>query len=276
MEIDTIGTITSQKLLKVLFDPGSTKTVISQKALPEVTVPTKLVNTKNVTTLAGTMKTNEMVHLHSIKFPKFDKKRRFKEQKALVFDQKCRYDIILGSDFLTKIGIGILYSTGTMEWLENFPPMREAHKLNNTEYLAMADVYIMQIEEEELGDDWLNIYATNEILDVKYGKVDINEVVKNQTHPNHEQRNHLRNLFETHKTLFDGTLGVYPHKKFHIEVEKYARPHSRPYAVPHVHLDTLKKNYIVYLNWEFQNPKAQVNGLCPHLPPKKRMEEYAG
>jgi hypothetical protein len=75
MEIDTIGTITSQKLLKVLFDPGSTKTVISQKALPEVTVPTKLVNTKNVTTLAGTMKTNEMVHLHSIKFPKFDKNR---------------------------------------------------------------------------------------------------------------------------------------------------------------------------------------------------------
>ena len=80
-----------------------------------------------------------MVHLRNLKLPEFDKNRRIDEQKALVFDQKCRYDIILGSDFLTKLGIDILYSTVTMEWFETVLPMREPHKVNNTEYLAMAD-----------------------------------------------------------------------------------------------------------------------------------------
>ena len=68
----------------------------------------------------------------------------------LIFDQKHQYDIILGSDFLTKSGINIIYSTSTMEWFDNVLPMREAHKIDNTKYLAMADV--LQTEKEELGE----------------------------------------------------------------------------------------------------------------------------
>ncbi|KAL7548019.1 hypothetical protein ACHAWF_011298 [Thalassiosira exigua] len=34
--------------------------------------------------------------------------------------------------------------------------------------------------------------------------------------------------------MFDGTLRVYPHKKFHID-------YSRPYDVPRIHLQTFKK-----------------------------------
>ena len=42
--------------------------------------------------------------------------------------------------------------------------------------------------------------------------------------------------------MFDGTLGVYPHKKFHIEIDPNAKPvYSRPYKVPHIHLVTFKK-----------------------------------
>jgi len=40
-------------------------------------------------------------------------------KKALVFYSKCQYDVILGADFLTKSGIDIKYSTGTMHWFEN-------------------------------------------------------------------------------------------------------------------------------------------------------------
>ena len=66
------------------------------------------------------------------------------KQKALSFDKKCRYAIILGADLLIKSGIDILYSTGTMEWFKNILPMREAHKLINAKCLAMADAYIMR------------------------------------------------------------------------------------------------------------------------------------
>ena len=66
------------------------------------------------------------------------------------FDKRCRYDNILGRYFLTKSGIDILYSTGTMKWFQTIlPAMREGHKLANSEYLAMADVNILQTEEEE-------------------------------------------------------------------------------------------------------------------------------
>ena len=129
-----------------------------------------------------------------------------------------------------------------MEWFKNVVPMKEAHKLYNTKYLAMVDAYVMQVEEADVGKDWLDSYATTEILDAKYEKDDLDKVVKNQTDLNHEQQERLSELFESHKTLFGGTIRVYPHKKFHIEVEKGSKPkHFCPYAVPHVHLKAFKK-----------------------------------
>jgi hypothetical protein len=41
--------------------------------------------------------------------------------------------------------------------------------------------------------------------------------------------------------MFDGTLGVYPHKKVHIDIDPNAKPvHSRPYPIPQIHLKTFK------------------------------------
>ncbi len=48
--------------------------------------------------------------------PEFDKNRNVDQQKALVFQSEtCEYDVILGAEFLTKTGIDVKYSTGTME-----------------------------------------------------------------------------------------------------------------------------------------------------------------
>ncbi len=42
--------------------------------------------------------------------------------------------------------------------------------------------------------------------------------------------------------MFNGTLGVYPHKKVYIDIDPNAKPvHSRPYPVPRIHLKTFKK-----------------------------------
>ncbi len=54
----------------------------------------------------------------NLRLPEFDKNRNVDQQKALVFQSETsKYDVILGADFLTKTGIDVKYSTGTMEWL---------------------------------------------------------------------------------------------------------------------------------------------------------------
>jgi hypothetical protein len=48
--------------------------------------------------------------------PGFDKNRRTSKIEALVFDNdKVKYDIILGSNFLLKTGIKLNYSEGKMD-----------------------------------------------------------------------------------------------------------------------------------------------------------------
>jgi hypothetical protein len=49
-------------------------------------------------------------------------------------------------------------------------------------------------------------------------------------------------VLSKHIKLFDGTLGVYPHRTFHIDLVPGATPkHLRPYAIPVINLEAFKK-----------------------------------
>jgi len=184
-----------------------------------------------------------MLVLRDIRLPEFDKSRRVTEQKALVYNHDTRYDVILGTDFLAKTGIDIQYSTQTMRWFENELPMRDPLYMDNREFLAMVDVVEQQCLEELYGIDWYDptCYAI-EILDAKYDAVSIEDVVKECTHLTEEQKTDLHTVLSKFQRLFSGKLGVYPHRKFHIELEPGARPkHARPYAIPRIHLAAFKK-----------------------------------
>jgi hypothetical protein len=159
-----------------------------------------------------------MVVLRAIRLPELDKNRVIKQQKALVFNGDIRYDLILGADFLTKSSIDIRYSSGTIEWFDSKLPMRDPRQLDNKDYLAMAEALEVHCKEEHLfGRDWYNpdCYATK-ILDAKYNKVSIMEVMKQCSHLNATQQEDLCQVLKDFPKLFDGTLGIYPHRKFHI------------------------------------------------------------
>jgi len=58
----------------------------------------------------------------------------------------------------------------------------------------------------------------------------VHDVATNQKHLTPDQQNELKRVLDKYTYLFDGTLGVYPHKKFSIEIKPDAVPkHSRPY-----------------------------------------------
>ena len=49
-------------------------------------------------------------------------------------------------------------------------------------------------------------------------------------------------MSQKYASIFDGSLGKYPHKQFHIDLDPEAKPvHARPYPVPRIHLSTFKK-----------------------------------
>jgi hypothetical protein len=94
--------------------------------------------------------------------------------------------------------------------------------------------------------DWYdpNCYAV-EILDAKYGKVEVDEVINQLNHLNTEQKEDLRKVLMDHTKLFDGTLGVYHHRKLYIAlVPGGIAKHARPYPVPVIHLSAFKKELL--------------------------------
>jgi hypothetical protein len=49
----------------------------------------------------------------------------------------------------------------------------------------------------------------------------------------HTKKADLLQVLQEIDKMFNGTLGVYSHKKLHIDIDPNAKPvHSRPYPVP--------------------------------------------
>ena len=82
----------------------------------------------------------------------------------------------------------------------------------------------------------------NPVLDAKYDKANLPDIVSKMKHLNQNQKADILKVLQKHSKLFDGTLGVYRHEKFHIDIEEGTKPvRSRPYAVPIIQHDTFKR-----------------------------------
>ncbi len=100
----------------------------------------------------------------------------------------------------------------------------------------MEYVSHIQVNNKLFGENWLKSFAT-EILDAKYEKTDVTEVIKGLTHLNAHQKADLLWVLQENKQLFDETLNVYSHKKVHIDIDPNAKPvHFMPHPVPQIHL----------------------------------------
>ena len=94
------------------------------------------------------MSVTEMVTMRDFRLPEFDKNIRMKEQKSLVFNTPYWYNIILGTDLLSKAGIKINYETGFMGWFESLLPLRDPSGLNAKTFNDMEYSLLIQQEDE--------------------------------------------------------------------------------------------------------------------------------
>ncbi len=81
--------------------------MIKRSTLPNGIITKLLSDTKLVRTLAGHLKMQEVITMQDIILSEFDKNRRINQQKVLTcFDKdNVKYNIILGTNFLSKTGI---------------------------------------------------------------------------------------------------------------------------------------------------------------------------
>jgi hypothetical protein len=129
--------------------------------------------------------------------------------------------------------------------VDNELSLRDTHYLQSKDFLAMAKKW-NPIRGWFFwhGLVWSNlpcIWNTR----CKVWKVLVDDVIDQLDHLNTPQKTGLRQVLSEHTKLFDGTLGVYPHRKFHIDLVSKAVPnHFRPYAIPVIHLEAFKKEFI--------------------------------
>jgi hypothetical protein len=130
--------------------------MIKRSALPKGVITKLLGDTKLVRTHAGCLKTQKVVTMQDIRLPEFDKKRHINQQKLLVFDNKnVKYDIILGTNFLSEAGIMLNYSEGNMKWFDCSIPLCPPGPggLDSKEFDAMEDMFYIQVKDEIFGED---------------------------------------------------------------------------------------------------------------------------
>ncbi len=88
-----------------------------------------------------------------------------------MFDNdNVKYDIILSTHLLSNTGFKSNYSEG----------LRPPGGLDSNKIYAMEDMFHIKAKNKIFGEDWLKSFAT-EILDAKYEKADVAEVMKGLT-----------------------------------------------------------------------------------------------
>eukprot|EP00970_Alexandrium_tamarense_P003934 scaffold665_cov127-Alexandrium_tamarense.AAC.1 len=238
---DTIATLQPRKMFKVLVDSGTMRTLIKRDCLPANAKARTLEEIKTFKTLSSELKTTEVVTMQDIKLPEFSRNRTVDSHNALVFNSPCRYDVILGADFLTKTGINLNYANSELQWNGMNIPVKDPLSLTDEDYQAMIDVHLTE-EDDKVHNDWFEVYVVAPIKVAKYEAVDDKDVVEQLTHLTIEQRNNLYQLLKKYTRLFSGNLGVYPHRRVQIDlIEGAEAKHCKPHPVPHIHYDTFKR-----------------------------------
>jgi hypothetical protein len=133
---------------------------------------------------------------------------------VLVFDNdNIKYNIILSANLLSKTGFKSNWSERT--WNGLITPSHFVHleELDSNKFDVMKRMLHIQLKDEIFGEDWLKSLVTK-ILDAKYNKTDVAEVMKGLTHLHADQKQTYFKCYRKTKKMFDETLDVYPLKRF--------------------------------------------------------------
>jgi len=222
------------KILRVLLDSGASSSIILAKHVAKSA--TTKVPQRTWETSAGNFQTDRNVRQNFL-LSEFSESKEV-DIEMTVLDSNCKYDIILGRDALSELKIKLDFDSHTVSWDNVTIDMKAPDALKKPEDLFAT--FAQTQEPDPVKDS--NKRVTH-ILDAKYEKADLPAVVDEQCpHLTEAERQALLDLLTEYEDLFDGTLGDFDTEPVNLELKPDAQPvHSRPFPVPRVHEETLKK-----------------------------------
>ena len=205
--------------VRVLLDSGGSATIMRKSLAKKL----RIKRDKKTTwaTLAGSVSTATVAKVQ-FKLPEFFEDRAVEYNVHLTETLK-NYDMIIGRDLLSKLGIDINFSNSTCSWDDSVIPMKPLETQQSTSSYAIEESGILKEATRRL----------KKILDAKYEPVKIDKVVADSHHLTFQQKHLLDEILRKYEPLFDGSLGHWKAKSVHLELKEGATPyHARPYPIP--------------------------------------------
>ena len=116
------------------------------------------------------------------------------------------YDMIIGRDLLTEIGIDLLFSSRKILWDHKETPFK------SQDADAAIDYHVIDSASVIEATDRIKL-----ILDAKYEAANLDEVAERNEELDSHQQHQLLDILYSHKDLFDGTLGRFKGTKYNIK-----------------------------------------------------------
>ncbi len=129
-----------------------------------------------------------------------------------------------------EIGLDILFSEEKMVWDNASVSMQHSSFLDEDRWVDLLENELMQSHDPITTD----AERIQQIIDAKYSKADLDQLVKELTHLKPVEREMLLKLLLKFEHLFDGSLGTWNTEPVDLHLKDPNAPpfHARPYPVP--------------------------------------------
>ena len=153
------------------------------------------------------------------------------QKDVFVFNNEMNYDMIIGRDLMTELGISLDFFYQKVKWQDAEIPMKMPNCTINSDFFVQ-DNELLNSETDRI----------KQILDAKYEAADLAEVTESATHLSQEERQQLYKLLMKYESLFDGTLGIWKGETLSLTLKPDAKPyHARAFPIPKCYELTLRQ-----------------------------------
>ena len=215
-----------QKEIRILFDSGATSSFLSERFASKLRVKNTAASVWK--TGNGSIETYKKTKTQFV-LPELYNDRII-EHTFHLLPTPIGYDMIVGTDLMSDLGIKLNFQDATVEWDEASIPFKHKDAKFETD---------LHIEDSSAVRE--STTRMKQILDATYEKVELHQIVSVCTHLSETEHRLLHNAVQEYETLFDGTLGFWNHEEYNIELQPDAKPyHARAYPIPKIHEQTLR------------------------------------